>query len=205
MINFILLDIFPNNPQPTHNHNMNTELTIPAAFYDSLYEKGISVPQEQEIRHKGKGKQYLIDTKDPYFPTLLGYARTHHGVVVGRTAMHAAATNLITSLEKQGFDTGEVIIKREPKAVTRKTNAIGDRRNLIVTITPEGDLILRPAGRRKSVSISLSAVYSLAVNAEARQAIRAQQKARKEKRMARRAERDAAVLAFKANPTSITL
>jgi hypothetical protein len=179
---------------------MNTELTIPAAFYDSLYEKGISVPQEQEIRRKGKGKQYIIESNDQHLSMMVVHARQQFKLVG-----NPHAENLLRALERQGIDTGADLPVRKAKAVTRKTNAIGDRRNLIVTITPEGDLILRPAGRRKSVSISLSAVYSLAVNAEARQAIRAQQKARKEKRMARRAERDAAVLAFKANPTSITL
>jgi predicted metal-binding transcription factor (methanogenesis marker protein 9) len=179
---------------------MNTDITIPAAFYDSLVARNINVPQEQEIRLKGKGKQYLIDRNDQQFTTMVVFARQAF-----KYDGNAHAENLLRSLEKQGIDTGAELPVREAKPVTRKTTAIGDRRNLIVTITPEGELILRPAGRRKSVSISLSAVYSIVVNSEARKAIRDAQKARKEKRMARRAERDAAVAAFKSNPTSITL
>jgi len=179
---------------------MTTDIIIPAAYYDSLVEKGIPVPQEQEIRRKGKGKQYIIDRNDQQLSMMVVHARQHFKLVG-----NPHAESLLRALEKQGIDTGADLPDRKVKAVTRKTTAIGDRRNLIVTITPEGELILRPSGRRKSVSISLSAVYSIVVNAEARKAISDAKKARKEKRMARRAERDAAVAAFKANPTSITI
>ena len=179
---------------------MNTEVTIPAAFYDSLVERNLNVPQEQEIRLKGKGKQYLIDRNDQQFTTLVVFARQAF-----KYDGNAHAENLLRSLEKQGVDTGADLPVREPKPVTRRTTAQGDRRNLIVTIMPDGDLVIRPAGRRKSVKISLATVYTLAVNSDARKAIRDAQKARKEKRMARRAERDAAVMAFKANPNQITI
>ena len=179
---------------------MNTELTIPAAYYDECYAAGMSVPQEQEIRIKGKGKQYLI-LRDH----LASSAMIQSAIEDFQNDGNPAALNFLRSIRKQGFILGIDLPERDVKAVTRKTAAIGDRRNLIVTITPDGELILRPAGRRKSVSISLSAVYSIVVNAEARKAISDAKKARKEKRMARRAEKDAAVAAFKANPTSITL
>jgi len=117
----------------------------------------------------------------------------------------ASAENLLRSLERQGIDTGVDLPVRQAKAVTRKTTAIGDRRNLIVTITPDGELILRPAGRRKGISISLSAVYSIAVNAEARRLIADRKKAKKAKRAERAVEKAAAAINFKANPTSITL
>lgn len=178
---------------------MNTEITIPAAYYDSLVDRDLRVPQEQEIRFIGKGKQYVIDRNDPLLP---------HFVVVATEDLELgdlAAKAALVSLKKQGYPVNVDLPVTEAKPVTRKTNAIGDRRNLIVTITPEGDLILRPAGRRRRVKISLSTVYTLAVNAEAREAIRVAKAKRKERKAQRRAERDAAVLAFKANPTSITL
>jgi hypothetical protein len=180
---------------------MNTDITIPAAYYDEVAAQDLNaLPQEQEIRLKGKGKQYIIDGNDPKLALFIGVAKLEY-----KDNGSASAENLLRSLERQGIDTGADLPVRKAKPVTRRTTAQGDRRNLIVTITPEGELILRPAGRRKSVSISLSAVYSIVVNSEARKAIRDAQKARKEKRMARRAERDAAVAAFKSNPTSITL
>jgi hypothetical protein len=179
---------------------MNTEIAIPAAFYDSLVKRNLNVPQEQEIRLKGKGKQYLIDRNDQQFTTLVVFARQAF-----KYDGNAHAENLLRSLERQGVDTGAVLPERKVKPVTRKTTAIGDRRNLIVTITPEGELILRPAGRRRSVSISLSAVYSIAVNAEARQAIAAAKKKRKERAIERRAVKAAAAINFRNNPNSITL
>jgi len=180
---------------------MNTDITIPAAYYDEVSAQDLNaLPQEQEIRLKGKGRQYVIDRNDPKLALFIGVAKLEY-----KDNGSSSAENLLRSLKRQGIDTGVELPCRQPKAVTRKTTAIGDRRNLIVTITPDGELILRPAGRRKSVSISLSAVYSIVVNSDARKAIKDAQKARKEKRMSRRAERDAAVIAFKTNPTSITL
>jgi hypothetical protein len=180
---------------------MNTDITIPAAYYDEVSAQDLNaLPQEQEIRLKGKGKQYVIDRNDPKLALFIGVAKLEY-----KDNGSASAENLLRSLEKQGVDTGADLPVREPKPVTRRTTAQGDRRDLIVTITPDGDLILRPAGRRKSVSISLSAVYSLAVNAEARKAIALAKAKRKERKAERRAERDAAVMAFKANPTQITL
>jgi hypothetical protein len=177
------------------------EITIPAAYFDELAAKDLNaLPQDQEIRLKGKGKQYVINRNDPKLAVFIGIAKLEY-----KDCGSASAENLLRALEKQGVPTGANLPVREAKPVTRKTNAIGDRRNLIVTITPDGDLILRPAGRRKSISISLSTVYTLAVNAEARKAIAVAKAARKERKAQRRAERDAAVLAFKANPSQITL
>ena len=181
---------------------MNTDITIPAAFYDSLVARNLNVPQEQEIRLKGKGKQYVIDRNDHMIPDFIAVAIEEMGFG------NPHAENLLRSLEKHGISTGAELPERkpcEPKSVTRKTTAIGDRRNLIVTITPDGDLILRPTGRRKGITISLSAVYSIAVNAEARRIIYDNKKAKKARKMERAAERAAAVINFKANPTSITL
>jgi regulator of protease activity HflC (stomatin/prohibitin superfamily) len=179
---------------------MNTDITIPAAYYDECFAAGMSVPQEQEIRAKGKGKQYIV-LRD----ALASSAMIQSAIEDFQNESNPAALNFLRAIRKQGFSLLIDLPEPTAKAVTRKTNAIGDRRNLIVTITPEGDLILRPAGRRKSVSISLSAVYSLAVNAEARKAIALAKAKRKERKAERRAERDAAVMAFKANPTQITL
>ena len=182
----------------------NNEVAIPAAFYEYLLELELSVPVDQEIRKKGKGKQYVIMKDDPNMGVMIKLADNE---IQSAAKKSSAAKNLLLALRQQGvpLNIKSDISVSPAKAVTRKTAAIGDRRNLIVTITPDGELILRPAGRRKSVSISLSAVYSIVVNAEARKAISDAKKARKEKRMARRAEKDAAVAAFKANPTSITL
>jgi DNA-binding MarR family transcriptional regulator len=180
---------------------MNTDITIPAAYYDEVSAQDLNaLPQEQEIRLKGKGKQYVIDRNDPKLALFIGVAKLEY-----KDNGSASAENLLRSLEKQGVDTGADLPVREPKPVTRRTTAQGDRRNLIVTITPEGELILRPAGRRRSVSISLSAVYSIAVNAEARQAIAAAKKKRKERSIERRAVKAAAAINFKNNPNSITL
>jgi regulator of protease activity HflC (stomatin/prohibitin superfamily) len=179
---------------------MNADIIIPAAYYDECHAAGMSVPQEQEIRAKGKGKQYIV-LRD----ALSSSAMIQSAVEDFQNEGNPAALNFLRAIKKQGFSLLIDLPQPTEKPVTRRTKAQADRRDLVVTITPEGDLILRPAGRRKSVTISLSAVYSIAVNAEARKAIAAAQKARKEKRMARRAERDAAVAVFKANPTSITL
>lgn len=177
------------------------DITIPAAYYDEVAAQDLNaLPQEQEIRLKGKGKQIVIDGNDPKLSLFIGVAKLEY-----KDNGSASAENLLRSLERQGIYTGAELPVRQAKSVTRKTTAIGDRRNLIVTITPEGELILRPAGRRKGISISLSAVYSIAVNAEARRIIADRKKAKKAKRAERAVEKAAAAINFKANPTSITL
>ena len=176
------------------------DIIIPAAYYDECYKAGITVPQEQEIRHKGKGKQYVVNRDELISSPLIQAAVEDY-----EHEQDPAARNFLMALQRQNVSTGIHIDAPAAKPITRKTTAIGDRRNLIVTITPEGELILRPAGRRKGISISLSAVYSIAVNAEARRLIADRKKARKAKRAERALEKAAAAINFKANPNSITL
>lgn len=73
---------------------------------------------------------------------------------------------------------------RLTKPVTRETDARGWRRkrNLIVSLLP-GDLIeLREKGTRKRWTITIEAVYDIAVKAEVAMAKRAKAEARKARR-----------------------
>ena len=141
----------------------NTEITIPAAFYDICLEHDIPVPQDLEIRSKGKGRQYVIGSKDPNLTELIHRAEI---AVNDKTHAYSHARSLLLALRKQGIKTEAAIAASSPKPVTRKVAAHATgrdyNRELVVTITPRGDLILRPAGRRQSETVALSDVYAWA-------------------------------------------
>lgn len=141
---------------------MNTDIIIPAAYYDEVAAQDLNaLPQEQEIRHKGKGKQYVILSNDPKLALFVGVARAEYN-----DNGSLAAKSLLLSLKKQGYPIGIDISVGSAKPVTRKVAAKATgrdyNRELVVTITPRGDLILRPAGRRQSEQVALSDVYAWA-------------------------------------------
>jgi len=143
----------------------NIELTIPAAFYDIVADLGRPVPLDLEIIHKGKGKQYVILRADRNLPDLIASADNELAAKSPRTS---AARSLLLSLRKQGvkLDLQNVLNVGEAKPVTRRTAAKATgrdyNRELIVTVTPRGDLILRPVGRRQAEQVALSDVYAWA-------------------------------------------
>jgi beta-phosphoglucomutase-like phosphatase (HAD superfamily) len=138
------------------------EIIIPAAFYDLCLEHDIPVPQDLEIRSKGKGRQYVINKKDLNLSELVHRAEI---AVSDKTHAYSHARSLLLALRKQGVKT-EVAPTSTAKPVTRKVAAHATgrdyNRELVVTITPRGDLILRPAGRRQSETVALSDVYAWA-------------------------------------------
>ncbi len=141
------------------------EITIPAAFYEVCLDQEVQVPIDQEIRHKGKGKQYVINRLDPNLTNLINRA----DFVMSAKAPHAAAARqLLLALRKQGVQMNlrSEVSERTLKPVTRKVAAKATgrdyNRDLVVTITPRGDLILRPAGRRQAEQVALSDVYAWA-------------------------------------------
>lgn len=141
------------------------DIIIPAAFYDLALESNVAVPVEQEIRSKGKGRQYVIDRNDSCLPYLIQHADT---CLVSDPKTAAAARNLLLSLRKQGvkFELQHAADFKisAAKPVTRRTAAKATgrdfNRELIVTITPRGNLILRPVGRRQAEEVALSDVYA---------------------------------------------
>jgi len=140
---------------------MNTDIIIPAAYYDACQAAGMSVPQEQEIRYKGKGKQYVILRDD-----LASSAMIEAAVEDFQNEGDSAALNFLRAIKKQGFSLLISLPSQTAKPVTRKVAAKATgrdyNRDLVVTITPRGDLILRPAGRRQSEQVALSDVYAWA-------------------------------------------
>lgn len=145
----------------------NTDITIPAALYDKAANLNVTVPREQEIRSKGKGRQYVIDRNDVCLPYLISFADT---CLVSDPKTAAAARNLLLALRKQGvrFELQHAADFKVSvaKPVTRRTAAKATgrdyNRELIVTVTPRGDLILRPVGRRQAEQVALSDVYAWA-------------------------------------------
>jgi hypothetical protein len=145
----------------------NTEITIPASLYDRALDHNVPVPVEQEIRSKGKGRQYVLDRNDKNLVNLIRYADT---CLVCDPKIAAAARNFLLSLRKQGvtleLQHAADLKVGAAKPVTRKVAAHATgrdyNRELVVTITPRGDLILRPAGRRQSETVALSDVYAWA-------------------------------------------
>ena len=139
------------------------EIIIPGAFYDICLNHDIPVPQDLEIRSKGKGRQYVINSTDPNLKELVHHAEI---AVKDKTHAYSHARSLLLALRKQGVKIEVAIAATSPKPVTRKVAATATgrdyNRELIVTITPRGDLILRPSGRRQSETVALSDVYAWA-------------------------------------------
>jgi hypothetical protein len=139
------------------------DIIIPAAFYDRALERNVPVPVEQEIRSKGRGKQYVIDKDDASLASLIEYADT---CLISDPKTAAAANSTLLSLRKQGIklNLNNTLRISSAKPVTRRTAAKATgrdyNRELIVTITPRGDLILRPVGRRQAEQVALSDVYA---------------------------------------------
>ena len=138
---------------------MNNDITIPAAFYDYCVKNQYTVPIEQEIRSVGKGRQYVITRDDQYLPIFITTA-THHAV----ENKNSAAKSVLIALKKQGVKVDINVAPPSAKPVTRRTAAKATgrdyNRELIVTVTPRGDLILRPVGRRQAEQVALSDVYA---------------------------------------------
>jgi hypothetical protein len=142
------------------------DIIIPAAFYDIARNNDVWCPIEQEIRTKGRGRQYVIDRNDEGLPYLIQHADES---LAKAPKIAAAARNLLLSLRKQHV-AFKLVINEDAlrvstaKPVTRRTAAKATgrdyNRELIVTITPRGDLILRPVGRRQSEQVALSDVYA---------------------------------------------
>lgn len=142
---------------------MNNIISIPAALYDQALDRNVPVPIEQEIRKQGKGRQYVLDRNDANLVNLIRYADT---CLVSDPKTAAAARSLLLALRKQGvkLDLQNALNVGEAKPVTRRTAAKATgrdyNRELIVTVTPRGDLILRPVGRRQAEQVALSDVYA---------------------------------------------
>jgi hypothetical protein len=166
------------------------EIAIPAALYDRAIDHNVPVPIDQEIRRKGKGKQYVINRNDNALQSLIKYADT---CLVSDPATAAAARNLLLSLRKQGVTFGlqhaADLKVSTAKPVTRRTAAKATgrdyNRELIVTITPRGQLILRPQGRRQAEQVNLSDVYAWAQRNRCLEIARTKAAAKQAKRKAR--------------------
>jgi hypothetical protein len=167
------------------------EIVIPAALYDQALARNVVVPLDQEIRHKGKGRQYVINRNDTAMPYLISYADT---CLVSDPKSAAAARNLLLSLRKQGvkFELQHAADFKVggSKPVTRKVAAHATgrdyNRELVVTITPRGDLILRPSGRRQCETVALSDVYAWAQRNRCLRIAREKAATKASKRKARR-------------------
>jgi hypothetical protein len=171
----------------------NTDITIPAAFYEIAVSLNHVVPVEQEIRSIGKGRQYVIDRNDAKLASFVRFADIC--LTESDSKIAAAARSTLLALRKQGirFELRNELKVGAAKPVTRKVAAHATgrdyNRELIVTITPRGDLILRPSGRRQAELVALSDVYAWAQRNRCLKIARDKAADRAAKRKAKRSSR----------------
>lgn len=172
-------------------------VTIPGAFYDMMFERGVEVPLEEEIRRIGKGKQYEV-RRDALFDGLVREAdkylsEDHHG-----TKVQAAAVSFLRSIRKQGvlFSlTHELPAQNTRRIIWIKTDAVAPmscgkhagRRIVLGIDRYNGNLIMRLHGTRQQQVACVATTYAERCRAEANRIIREKKAAQKAARLSRKA------------------
>jgi len=175
--------------------------TIPGAFYDLMFERGLELPLEEEIRRVGKGKQYEVH-RDTLFDGLVAEAdkylsAEHHG-----TKVQTAAIAMLRSLRTQGIPlklTNSIPAQTTRRIVWIKTECVlphsfgkyAGRRLILGIDKVNGNIIHRVHGTRQSEVINAADSYRLGINGRALRArlekARAKKAAKAERRKLRAA------------------
>ena len=174
-------------------------ITIPSAYYEILFEKNFDLPQVEEIRRVGKGRQYDLGENDPKFPVLIQQADISLAPANAGTKEYWAAVGMLRALRRQAVSftlTNEMPQQETTRTVRIKTRctlsgAFGKyaRRDLIVEVDHNGTISIRPHGTRQVELISADAVYAMAVRGRATRAKLEKARAKKAARAAKNAER----------------
>lgn len=170
-------------------------VTIPSAFYEMLFNDNIEVPQVEEIRRVGKGRQYDLDQNDPHFKNLIVAADVALGSV--DAARKNAAINTLRALRRQGVKmelSNTMPNQNARRWVWVKTDAVAGNecgkyrgRKLLHGIDrATGTLAIRIAGTRKVYHSDLSGLLVRCVKIEANRIIKEKQAARLARRKQRR-------------------
>lgn len=182
---------------------MKNIITIPSAFYEVLFERGIEVPQVEEIRRVGKGRQYDIDADDAAFNTLVSEADKVLKADQPSSRDHQAAVNMLRSLRRQGIKvniTAEIPATRTRRIVWVKTEATlparfgkyAHRAIWVGTDRGNGNIMLRIAGTRQQEVAEAASIFGMCVRSRALREGAEKARAKKAARAARKAERKAA-------------
>lgn len=177
-------------------------ITIPSSYYEILFEKNFDLPQVEEIRRVGKGRQYDLDQEDPKFPILIKQANLSLSPDNTGTKDYWAAVSMIRAMRRQGVEvelTNPMPQQETSRTVRIKTRCtLGShfgkysRRDLIVEVDHNGTISIRPAGTRQVELIAADAVYAMAVRSRAQRAKLEKARTKKAARAAKKAERLAA-------------
>jgi hypothetical protein len=167
---------------------------IPGAFYEMMYEMGVEVPTEEEIRRIGKGKQYEV-RRDASFDALVAQADNYLAPQHAGTKLQAAAIAMLRSLRNQGIKLTlqhDLPAPRTRRMVWIKTDAVVSSgkyrgRKLIAGIDcATGTLAVRIAGTRQITRDTLPAINTRCTKWDAERKIREAKAARKAARLARK-------------------
>ena len=182
---------------------MNQNLTtIPSAFYEVLFERGIEVPQVEEIRRVGKGRQYDVLSNDPAFATLVCEADKYLSEEHAGTREQHAAVNTLRALRRQGVSvniTRDLPAPKTRRIVWVKTEAVlgpqfgkyAGRRVVVGIDRGNGNILLKAAGTRQQEVAAAPDVYGYCVRGRANRAALEKARAKKAAKAARAAERKA--------------
>lgn len=174
-------------------------ITIPSSYYEILFEKNFDLPQVEEIRRVGKGRQYDLDQDDSKFPVLLQQADLSLAPSNVGTKEYWAAVAMVRALRRQGIEvplTNEMPQQETSRTVRIKTRCTLNgsfgkysRRDLVVEVDHNGTISIRPHGTRQVELIAADAVYAMAVRGRAQRASLEKARAKKAARAAKKAER----------------
>lgn len=174
-------------------------ITIPSSYYEILFEKNVDLPQVEEIRRVGKGRQYDLDQDDPKFPVLIEQANLSLAPSNAGTKEYWAAVGMLRALRRQGVAfalTNEMPQQESSRTVKIKTRCtLGShfgkysRRDLVVEVDHNGTISIRPHGTRQVELISADAVYAMAVRSRSQRAKLEKARAKKAAKAAKKAER----------------
>lgn len=171
-------------------------VTIPGAFYDLAFERGLEVPLDEEFRRVGKGKQYTV-RKDELFDNLVAEAdkfltEEHHG-----TKLHYAAVAFLRSLRKSGVKfniTNELPAQSRRRITWVKTGAVlgpgfgkYSGRNLVGGIDESnGNVIIRVHGTQQTQVFNIASAFAQQTQAQARRIADQKKAAKRAAKAARR-------------------
>jgi len=182
---------------------MKDIITIPSAFYEILFERGIEVPQVEEIRRVGKGRQYDILANDPAFNVLVSEADKVLAASNPEPREHQAAINTLRALRRQGVNidiASEIPAPRTRRVVWVKTEATlparfgkyAHRAIWVGTDRGTGTILLKIAGTRQQEVAQAPDIFGWCVRSRALREGAEKARAKKAARLARKAERKAA-------------
>lgn len=176
-------------------------ITIPSSYYEILFEKNFDLPQVEEIRRVGKGRQYDLDQDDSKFSVLVEQADLSLAPANAGTKEYWAAVGMLRAMRRQGMSftlANEMPQQQTDRSVRIKTRCtLGGnfgkyaRRPLIVDVDHNGTISIRPHGTRQVEVISADIAYGLIMRGRSQREKLEKARAKKAARAAKKIERAA--------------